>query len=424
MTKPQVFLIGDTSNRLNWGCRATTYALKSLITETSEISSTLDFSDLLRSFHESNQDSSSKNFFKSFVRKTGRKLREVSNIRPKKEPDSSQYPVSIKDFDLFADRFQRGTFLPSIQETMKRSDIVVINGEGGFLKSERCFPALMSLFLGYLAKEKLNKPCIITNHTADIRHPDVKEIAQRVYPLFDDVVVREPFSLRAIEYLRENKPLILAADAVFKYRPATSNDWIEVVSRSNYFSFYPFNAQELDVRNPYICVGGSAGLHPRRRKDHDPFPGFLKLCKALNDIHPVVLVAACGGDEDFMQEVSKELSLPVLGTAMPTHQAVDVLGNAALYVGGRWHSCIKAVTGGTPIVVLSSNTNYKAEGIIELMELDHEPFDSFRINELAEDIVSQSIDYLNQGLTLRKRLFARAQELSVSAEKNVRYLAG
>lgn len=40
MTK--VLLIGDTSDRANWGCRATSQALKSLIAERAEISAVVD----------------------------------------------------------------------------------------------------------------------------------------------------------------------------------------------------------------------------------------------------------------------------------------------------------------------------------------------------------------------------------------------
>ncbi|AFY47777.1 hypothetical protein Nos7524_1918 [Nostoc sp. PCC 7524] len=421
MNKTKVFLAGDTANRLNWGCRATTLALKSMIMDTSDISYSLDFSKLAKSLNTINT-TNNHSFSRRVLNKISNKVYNFTGITVEKRQKLNIHPTNIEEFDFFADQFQKRAFLPSIYDQIDNSDVVVINGEGGFLKSEKTFPALMSLFIGYVAKRCLKKPCIIINHTADIRHPEIKAIAQYVYPLFDDVAVREPFSFRAIKDLRKNKPVILAADAVFKYKPITNNSWAEVVSRPHYFSFYPFSVQNLDVSKPYICLGGSAALHPMRRKDHKPFPAFLKLCKALNDIYPVVLVAACAGDEDFMREVSKELNLPVLGTSMPTYQAVDVLGNAALYVGGRWHSCIKALTGGTPIVVFSSNTNYKSEGIVELMKLDHNPFDSYHIGEFVEDIVEQSEDYLKQGSSLRERLLRRVQELSDSADKNVRFL--
>ena len=58
----------------------------------------------------------------------------------------------------------------------------------------------VQIFLTYIAKTIYDKPVIIVNHTADFSHPDLRRIAEEIYPLFDDVVFRDSIFVSGAAY--------------------------------------------------------------------------------------------------------------------------------------------------------------------------------------------------------------------------------
>lgn len=52
-------------------------------------------------------------------------------------------------------------------------------------------------------------------------------------------------------------------------------------------------------------------------------------------------------DLKIKRKVQAALSLPLLGIHLPVRQAIDIIANAVVHVGGRWHPGIFAATGGT-----------------------------------------------------------------------------
>lgn len=427
----KVYFVNDTSDVSNWGCRATTNALKKMILELGcEISHTLYLSRMqIEDKYIPNKklkqiDSLSKSFVNSLpkghsaIQYCGRRFiqswwNEFSGKR-------DMIPECLAEFEPLARQVLAGEILQAARLSLEECDLVVINGEGSIYDRQR--KGRMMLFIAYLAKRYFNKPCILVNHTADVHDPLMAEMVACVYPLLDDVIFREALSSDACSSFTRKDRSLLSADAAFTYRPISCSSWSSIAGRKGYFSIWPDSAAGFNPHKPYICVGGSSIYLRPDRPNYDPIPGFVELCKTLQaQIAPVVLTAPCQTDEKIFRPIAKELNLPLIALSTPTQQAVDILGNARAYISGRWHPSILALTGGTPVVTLTANT-YKTKGLVKHLRLDAPTFDALKLHEEIKDIVNLTRFYIDEGNELRHRLRQRAEELSELAWENVRYL--
>ncbi len=109
--------------------------------------------------------------------------------------------------------------------------------------------------------------------------------------------------------------------------------------------------------------------------------------------------------------------------ATPVQQAVDVLGNADAYIGGRWHSSIFALRGGTPVCLLSANT-FKMKALAEIAGLYPPALDAGNLEDARVTIGEQLTRYLEEGDGLRRRLRDWAEDSARDAWHNVDYLKG
>ena len=81
---------------------------------------------------------------------------------------------------------------PWLRAAIRLADLVVIHGDGAMI-GEGIIPRT-DLFLAYLAHERLDTPVVLVNHSADFDRPELRRMAEHVYPLFADVVFRDPVS--------------------------------------------------------------------------------------------------------------------------------------------------------------------------------------------------------------------------------------
>jgi polysaccharide pyruvyl transferase WcaK-like protein len=115
------------------------------------------------------------------------------------------------------------------------------------------------------------------------------------------------------------------------------------------------------------------------------------------------------------------LKLPLIALKTPVQQAVDILGNAQAYVGGRWHGGIFALTGGTPIIPLASKT-FKMQVLAQMAGLPVHVFDALNLAGQKDAIGKQLLCCLEQGDELRSRLRQWAEDQSEKCWDNVTYL--
>lgn len=428
----QVFFIGDTSNRRNWGCRATTAKLRELIETSAEIKHTLDTS---RPHAELTKRLPYRPPSPELPEGTGKSLRTLvrNAFRETVSPLLVRYaPATLEsralliehadfeDYKKIARLIKKGEIFKKIARAIDSCDAVIINGEGSFMKNRTI--GRFKLLLAYTARVEFGKPVAIANHSADFRHPKFMELARAVYPLIDDALFREKFSLESAGKLREGKPYAFAADAAFMYQPLDRQTFDVVGGRKDYYSVWPEDAQSFDPTKPYICVGGSSVYLGRNRDFAQLRKDFIDLCTQLQKIHPVVVTASSQPDDLLLRPVAAALGAPFLGAGTPVQQAVDVLGNAAAYVGGRWHPGIMALTGGTPVVTFSANSDYKSDGLVDMAGLVQPKFPAMDVGRHVAEIVELTSGYIEQGPELRATLLGKVNELRKTCANNIRLL--
>lgn len=440
MSERDVYFVNDTTTSPNWGCRGTTRALRSMVEETgASITGTVHLHDIYgRPLLLSKLPGVSDRLARFVARQADAEDRALSVLRTMTRGDRKRawakyetirsrwdpLPFTFGEYESAARRVEKGELLSDIATGIRSSDIVVINGEGSIYDRHRKGRYL--LFVAYLAKRTFDTPCILVNHTADIHDPVVREIAEHVYPMLDDVTFREPNSAAACAPILEGEPDdYLVPDAAFTYSPIEATDaWERVADRDGYYSVWPDSASGFDPTESYVCVGGSSIYNRPDRPEYDPVPGFARLCERLrNEVAPVVLTASCSSDAEIFRPVADALELPLVGPRTPVQQAIDLLGHADAYVAGRWHPSIYALAGGTPVVTLTANT-YKISGLVDLVGLDAPTFDALALETKLDDIVELVSGYVDRGNEFRMELDARVETLGAEATENIRFFSG
>jgi hypothetical protein len=307
---------------------------------------------------------------------------------------------------------------PLVLRAARDADVAVIHGASLHGHASTVIQRTI-LFLTYLIKTRFAKPVVMANHTVDFEgNAALRHMADHVYPLFDDVLYRDLISAERWAPMLGGR---FAGDSAFWFEPATREAWAVLAARPTYFDVWPDIAR-FDPREPYLCVGGSSIFH--ERKDWDSVVrGYSLLIEHLQSIYPgTILLTACAElDEPVCHALAERFDLPVIGVRTPVQQAVDILGNADAYIGGRWHAGIFALRGGTPLIALSSQT-FKMLALAGMTGLSSATFDALDVGREAHAIGGQLSLLLEQGSGLRNRLRAWADEMAENSWDNVAFL--
>jgi len=435
----KVLLINDSSSDPNWGDRAAAFALKAMIREAGgEITASISELELgtstfgRRTTHlEPSADPGTtptiafgarggakalaKKWTPPILWETVRSVAGRLNLGPSR----TVIPANWEGFEKAASSVaENAEIWPDLFRAVEEADVVIVHGDGCMMGNG--LVARTELFLSYLIKKYLGRPVIIVNHTADFSDPDLRRIAQKVYPLFDDIVFRDPISPNRCSEFCAGR---YVPDTAFRFGPLAPAVWLPVARRPGYFDVWPDTA-EFDPGEPYLCMGGSSALgaasHPSELTK-----GFALLAGHIRSIYrgQIVLTVADPMDELIFRPIAAALELPLIGLTTPVQQAVDILGNAEAYIGGRWHSGIFALRGGAPIVALSAKT-FKMQALSQMAGLSPTTFDIWKVGEEKADIGRQVLEYLGGGEELRKRLRAWAEASARESRGNVAYLTG
>ena len=154
----------------------------------------------------------------------------------------------------------------------------------------------------------------------------------------------------------------------------------------------------------------------------DPAGGFVALCKRLaEDVAQVVLVAPCEIDAAILRKVQAATGFPQLGLNLPVLQGIDVLGNARVHVGGRWHPGIFAATGGTPLVAMGANT-HKMATLMQQLHPDEPVFDAGNLAGQVDAIVDRARAQVDAGLALRAEVLQKAAAMRAQVAGNLGFV--
>ena len=326
-------------------------------------------------------------------------------------------PQRWEEFEVAAERVCREQKhgWPVVLRAIGDADVAVIHGASlhgnGVIQRT-------DLFLTYLIKTRFGKPVVMSNHTADLEHPAFRRMAEHVYPLFDDVTYRDPISAERWASLCGGR---FAADTAFWFEPAAREAWAPLAGRPTYFDVWPDTAA-FDPSAPYLCVGGSSIFHERRDWE-SVVKGYGLLIQHLQSTYSgtILLTASAELDQPVFRALAERFGLPLIGVTTPIQQAVDILGNADAYIGGRWHPSIFALRGGTPLLALSSQT-FKMRALAEMTGSSSLTFDTLDLGREVQAIGRQLSLYLEQGSDLRSKLRAVADEMAEDSWDNVAYL--
>ena len=403
----KVFLINDSVDNPNWGDRAAAISLKTMI---EEVGGNVYASLKEMNLHSGDfkfvqtkkkvQENKSKKYIKYFLPPAVLKIKNRVYHKIGLNKDVSRVPQNWSEFhNSSVSIYENLEYWRELIKVVKNIDLVLIHGNGA-MTGIRCMPRAI-MFLTYLIKKNFGKPVLITNHTVDLNNKKLAKIVKNVYPLFDDVVYREKES-----YVRHRSLCggVAAADSAFLFKPVAKSRWLSVVNRSSYFDVWPDTAK-FDPSAPYVCVGGSS-IYPGKTDSYNPYAGFSALIKFLQRSYTGQIVLTVSGrpDELFFRQIAKEQNLPLVGLRTPVQQAVDIVGNAEAYVGGRWHPSIFALSGGTPVVALSSKT-FKMQALMKMCGLGS-PFNALALEQEKERIGARLLSYVRQGESLRQKLSA------------------
>lgn len=425
-----ILFINDSTSNHNWGDRAAAIALKKMVSDRGGKITALLTEDELKKSRFSEGDSGDgthsdhdaiKKIAKLFIPPVVLKVREkiLMRLDPSPEDRGDIIPARWEEFDERAETVldARARYF-SLLTAIENSDMAVIHGGGCMTGITRI--ARAELFLSYLIKKHFGKPVAIVNHTADFKHPDLLRMAQEVYPLYEDVVYRDAISEKEYKTLWRGRH---AADSAFLFKPAPLQQWLPVAQRDTYFDVWPDTAC-FNPAEPYICIGGSS-IFSYDSTPYHLIRGFSTLISHLRSLYAgqIVLTVSDIIDQPIFRPLARELNLPLVGLTIPVQQAVDIIGNAQAYIGGRWHPGIFALRGGAPVIPFSSKT-FKMQSLVQMAGLSQDTFDALKVDQQKEMIGRRLMECLEQGEALRSKLKGWAAEQSEDCWENVAVLRG
>ena len=400
----RILYCGDNRDRLNWGCRATSIALGSILSRLGDVSEVVNGKEASpftmtpipwKGAWPSRLWWIIDNFPSGRFSRFQNTIKNKLNIFDDFIEESTE-----KSVNRFLQIKNRHSFLNNLYTQLESVDTVVINGEGTYIFSTP--PRRDSLFYNFLVllSHKFRKKVYLLNamfsecSSTGMNHQILKE-SLRILSTCEAVTTRDPYSL---EFLHNNglkNNVHHFPDALFTWTVQTQ-DWVNSIS-GNLELIQPFGSEtyesipNLNFDSPYVCLSGSSSAAWRQDA---AFEGYLKLTKELSRLSiQVLLVPSCSGDI-FLQRVASLANIPILPVSTPIRLCAGILGKAKVLVSGRFHPSIMASNAGTPCVFLGSNS-HKTLSLQKMLEYEnpHEYSDIPDNNEIKKIVscVSQLI---------------------------------
>ncbi len=380
----KIVYVGDNRQRGNYGCRATSTALSQLISEEHQIVGRVTgrynmwnmgnlffisgiptyvyrilsklpgwrkikkiWSKILTKLLGKKIYFSCFDFVRNDVKKTRKNLLRCISANPE-----------IKEFDLSKYDF----------------DALVINGEGSFIFATP--PWRESLIIAMLmdwAEEMGKKVYFMNAMLSDDPHSKHNEETVAMFrPILEKcsaVCLREHYSMEYCSKYFPNVKSKLYPDALFTWYEMINDE--HRVSDGKYYMPHELESDEFykifDFTKPYVCLAGSSASKLGENKE-EGIRRYSELARKIREELPasLYLIKVCEGDE-FLEEVGRIVGVPVIPVEMPIVAAGKILANAEVFITGRYHPAILASLGGTPCVIMSSNS-HKTLSLQDILE--------------------------------------------------------
>lgn len=353
----KVCFVGDNRVRPNYGCRATSMAISDIVAKNHEIASVI-YGDVTEMFRPALYKGTCKvSKLTEYVQRINRKFRSI-----KDNADFITDDVN-RSWESFMRIYKKYVPLQELYDTISKVDAIILNGEGTFIfRQDARYDMNFYLFVLALAQSLGKKTYVLNAMFSDgsASQRNIHSISQTklILQKCTAVVARDGLSYEYYKtFIGDNVEYI--PDALFSWTKYTNYISLATMYPHAGIVFPDFANQwlDFDFSRPYVAV--SAASREQYVSDDVYIGQYVKLVNALKLKYNVVIVQTCGG-EDFLKEVARQTKTKIISNQTNILFGMSVLANAQCYVSGRWHPSILASLGGTPCVMLSSNSHKSA----------------------------------------------------------------
>lgn len=357
--------------RENFGCRATSTALKQLLEKNNEIVADITgeithengaddvfYSPLIKNYKPFSKIQSKKLVFKMW-RKAARTLNK--KIKPSRY-DFVEYNPE-KSYNNLIKCLPANPQYNNYDLRKYDFDALVINGEGTMIMSAP--PRRDSLTYLMMAKWALdlNKKVYFVNamfsdSTTSSRNKTLIEYSNDVLSQCTLVTARDQYSLEYINKYLPNVKASFIPDALFTWKKYVNQNLL----KNNIEYYLPFGREfrfsklnEINFSKPYIVISGNSLAINDFSKAINSYTKLVNYLKSKLNIQ-IILLQVCLGD-GFLKHVSEKTNTPFIPVEIPVLYGLNILAGASLYISGRFHPSIMASLGSTPCIFQNSNSH-------------------------------------------------------------------
>lgn len=413
--------VADNATSPNWGCRATSFALRQVLSRKHQIVATIDRALLSSPLTADARipGDSHWSVVKRFRRNRLRRMPVVGPLAFAAIDALGDYHAPTHDIDGDADRLwtlrDRSPKARRIVDALDRCDAIVVNGEGEMIFSTPARPTLLqTLAICSLAK-RMGKPVHYVNGMIS-RDPGTAvnvETAATVSRVMADArfCVRDRHSLDVARELLTGIAPAYAPDALFGWSGLFHDVATLPFDQSRLTPAFDRTGTAMPAvcAGPYIAISGSSMSARNPALATERYTALAEALKAIG--MPILLVATCIGDI-FLTEVARRTGLPLLPVHAPIQAGAAVMANARLLVSGRWHPGIMASLGGTPGVFMGSNSHKTLSLQEQLGYEDPHEYSAFPEAADIAAMVEESRTRLAEGNATRQRIADAAARLA------------
>lgn len=355
----KVVFLADNRNRDNWGCRATSTALKDMVREHADIIYTIDgtFTHVYRPLHLRDRIYSLSDRIRMALYRRG--------LFTQKIKDNDPYNIikeTVADSYIAYRRMINNkplSYYQKIDEMLRQCDALVCNGEGTAIftnppRYDSIFYALIFKLAQEYGKKTYYLNAVFSDCPETGRNTKTLNEFKDIFLQCTKVTARDPLSY---QYYLENigNNAIYVPDALFSW--TKYSDYLPLAKTTPRvivpFPEYDEVIEKYDFRKPYVCLSGSSFAAWTQQEACN---SYIKLALALKEHYNVYIVPTCIGDR-FLERVANVSGCPLIPVHTNIYFGMSILASADIFISGRWHPSILASIGGTPCVFLSSNSH-------------------------------------------------------------------
>lgn len=425
-------IVADNSTSPNWGCRATSFALRELLSTRHEIVGTVD-RDLIRAPFTAEARIPA-NLHAGIVAKLRRqRLRRLPGVgklafRGIDMLGAIHAPSHAITADAELLWAMRGSS-PKAQALIAAiapCDAVVVNGEGEMIFSTPARETLLQTLAICALARRMGKRLFWLNGMISAA-PDSQVNSESVEvvraELADAVIAtRDPLSFEAGQRLLPGMVESWFPDALFTWSHLFAGQAPLAYDASRLIAWFDRTGvtRPACTDQPYIVLSGSSQSARDQARAADCYTALARGLAAVG--LPVLLVETCVGDL-FLRQVARRTGLPCMPVDTPMMAGAALVANARAFVSGRWHPGILASLGGTPGVFMGSNS-HKTAALQQMLAypapVEYPPFpDAAAITAIVED-TRQAIA---AGPGLRATIADRAGQLAAQVPQLLELVA-